>query len=402
MRYVSVFSGVEAATLAFAPLGWEAVCFCEVDDFPSAVLKYRYPRVPNLGDITKVRWKEVLREWGPVDLVVGGSPCQSFSIAGDRTGLDGASGLMWEYVRCVREVKPDWLLWENVPGALSSSNGEDFRCLLESLDALGYGLAWRVLDAQFFGVAQRRERVFLVGRLGDVEGPCEVLFEPESLSWDTPSSREKRQELAAGAGGGAEASGFRWNAGGKTALSVGETSPTVVSSEPPAVCSGFRWHQGSGAGAIGFECEQSPTLDTVKPPAICMAGQMPNSMVSDEVCGTLTAHEARGGVDRMRDGIAFSASQSGKQVQGVTDGCTVRRLTPRECERLQGMPDDWTKVPYKGKPADECPDTPRYKAIGNSMAVNVMKWLGARIDAIDKGSDPAEACSALRGEIFGV
>lgn len=295
MRYYSVFSGIEAASVAWGPLGWEPLLFSEIDEFPSAVLKARFPSVPNLGDITKINWKEAVREFGRPDIVVGGSPCQSFSIAGGRTGLEGASGLMWEYVRCVREVKPDWLLWENVPGALSSSHGEDFRCLLEALDACGYGLAWRVLDAQFFGVAQRRERVFLVGRLGDVEGPCEVLFEPESLYWDTQSSREKRQELAAGAGGCASCAGFHWNAGGKTALSVDETSPTVTSSDPPAVCSGFRWHQGSGAGAIGYEPDQSPTLDTVKPPAICMAGQMPNAMVSDEVCGTLTAHEAKGG-----------------------------------------------------------------------------------------------------------
>lgn len=264
MRYYSVFSGIEAASVAWGPLGWEPLLFSEIDEFPSAVLKARFPNVPNLGDMTKINWKEAVRDFGRPDIVVGGSPCQSFSIAGGRTGLKGASGLMWEYVRCVREVKPDWILWENVPGALSSSHGEDFRCLLEALDALGYGLAWRVLDAQFFGVAQRRERVFVVGRLGDVEGPCKVLFEPEGLSWDSPSSREKRAELAAGAGCGAEAAGFRW-------------------------------HQGSGAGAIGYEPDQSPTLDTVKPPAICMAGQMPNAMVSDEICGTLTAHEARGG-----------------------------------------------------------------------------------------------------------
>lgn len=294
MRYVSVFSGVEAATLAWEPLGWEPVCFCEVDEFPSAVLTRRWPDVPNLGDITKADWS-VYR--GAADLVVGGSPCQSFSIAGTRTGLEGASGLMWEYVRCVREVRPRWIVWENVPGALSSSGGEDFGCLLGELDALGYGLAWRVLDAQFFGVAQRRERVFLVGRLGDPDGPCQVLFEPESLSWDSPSSREKRQELAAGAGSGAACAGFRWNAGGKTALSVGETSPTVTSSDPPAVCAGFKWHQGSGAGSIGLEDEQSPTLtaDYHNPAVLCMAGQQPNSMVSDEICGTLTAHEARGG-----------------------------------------------------------------------------------------------------------
>ena len=404
MRYVSTFSGVEAASLAWAPLGWEPVCFSEVDPFPSAVLAHRYPDVPNLGDITKIDWKMVRRKYGQIDLVVGGSPCQSFSVAGTRTGLQGASGLMWEYVRCVREVKPDWLLWENVPGALSSSHGEDFRCLLEALDACGYGLAWRVLDAQFFGVAQRRERVFVVGRLGDVEGPCEVLFEPESLRWDSQSSREKRQELAARAGGG-------------------------------AACAGFKRHQGSGAGSIGLEDEQFPTLtadyhnpaviqlkgnaidrDTAQNGAwacdpdengaytlnatdvdgvLCMTDTQPNSMVSDEICGALSAtmHKyppvvgfaanQRGEV-RLQGGDgsvcgAIPASQSGKQVQGVTDGYAVRRLTPRECERLQGFPDDWTKVPYKGKPEDECPDTPRYKAIGNSMAVNVMRWIGMRI-----------------------
>lgn len=126
MRYVSTFSGVEAATLAWRPLGWQALCFAEVDPFPSAVLRERFPEVPNFGDVTKVDWRSLR---GTADLVVGGSPCQSFSVAGSRTGLDGASGLMWEYVRCVRDVMPRWLLWENVPGALSSSHGEDFRCL---------------------------------------------------------------------------------------------------------------------------------------------------------------------------------------------------------------------------------------------------------------------------------
>ena len=191
MRYVSVFSGIEAASVAWSPLGWEPVCFSEIEPFPSAVLAERFPEVPNLGDITKVDWSAYA---GTVDVVVGGSPCQSFSVAGSRTGLAGASGLMWEYVRAVQAIRPEWFVWENVPGALSSSHGEDFRCLLESMDELGYGLAWRVLDAQFYGVAQRRRRVFLVGHLGD-QRAAEVLFEPESLRWDTPSSREKRKTL---------------------------------------------------------------------------------------------------------------------------------------------------------------------------------------------------------------
>lgn len=399
MRYYSIFSGIEAASVAWGPLGWTPLLFSEVDEFPSAVLSERFPDVPNLGDITEVDWKKAVKTYGKPNLVVGGSPCQSFSIAGGRTGLEGASGLMWEYVRCVREVKPEWLLWENVPGALSSSHGEDFRCLLEALDALGYGLAWRVLDAQFFGVAQRRERVYLVGCLGDPGRACQVLFEPESLSWDSPSSREKRKELAAGAGGG-------------------------------AACAGFKYHQGSGAGSIGLEDEQSPTLTAdyhnpaifisgdhkasesvgvagtlsastggFKPGAVmCMTDTQPHSMVDPEVCGALSstmhkdppvvgfAANQRGEV-RLQGGDgsvcgAIPASQSGKQVQGVTDGHAVRRLTPRECERLQGMPDDWTRVPYRGKPAEECPDTPRYKAIGNSMAVPVMRWIGKRIQEV--------------------
>lgn len=224
MKYISLFSGIEAASVACEPLGWEPICFAELDEFPSAVLAERYPEVPNVGDVTKMNWK---RYRGKVDLVVGGSPCQSFSIAGKREGLQGESGLMYEYIRAVREVRPQWFLWENVPGALSSEGGEAFRQLLSEMDKLGYGLAWRVLDAQFFGVAQRRRRVFLVGRLGACP-PVEVLAEPESLRGDYPSSREKREALAAAARRGASSAGFKF-------------------------------HQGAGAGNIGFEVEQSPT-----------------------------------------------------------------------------------------------------------------------------------------------
>ena len=168
MRYISLFSGIEAATVAWEPLGWEPVCFAELDPFPCAVLEHRYPDVPNVGDVTKVKWKKFKNK---CDIVVGGSPCQSFSVAGKREGLSGESGLMFEYIRAVREVRPRWFLWENVPGALSSEGGEAFRQLLSEMDKLGYGLAWRVLDAQFFGVAQRRRRVFLVGRLGACPPP---------------------------------------------------------------------------------------------------------------------------------------------------------------------------------------------------------------------------------------
>lgn len=189
MKYVSIFSGIEAATVAWHPLGWEPLAFSEIDPFPSTVLQHHYPDIPNLGDITKIDWSPYV---GAADIVVGGSPCQSFSVAGKREGLAGASGLMFEYIRAVRELRPRWFVWENVPGAFTSERGEAYRQLLSEMDALGYGLAWRVLDAQFFGVAQRRERVFLVGSLGTMRC-AEVLFERESLSWNHQSSRQKRQ-----------------------------------------------------------------------------------------------------------------------------------------------------------------------------------------------------------------
>lgn len=341
MKYVSLFSGIEAATVAWEPLGWEPLAFSEIDAFPCAVLAERFPGVPNLGDITKIDWKKAVKAYGKPDVVVGGSPCQSFSIAGGRTGLDGASGLMWEYVRAVRDIKPRWLLWENVPGALSSTHGEDFRCLLEALDACGYGLAWRVLDAQFFGVAQRRERLFVVGRLGDVCGPCEVLFEPESLRWDTPSSREKRKAVAEGAGRGADTAGGALNPAdpqSKRVFSPCGVAPTLSS--------------GTGQGM------------NVQPSVLCIADNNTNASVDTELCGTLKCYCSP---------------------QMVSKGYGLRRLTPRECERLQGFPDDWTLVQYRGKPADECPDGPRYKAIGNSMAVPVMRWIGERIEAAERG-----------------
>lgn len=228
MRYISVFSGIEAASVALDGLGWEPVCFCEIDPFPSAVLAHRFPDVPNLGDITKVDWKEVIAEHGPVDVVVGGSPCQSFSIAGGRESLAGESALCFEYWRAVRDIRPRWFLWENVPGVFSTRDNA-FGQFLGKMEELGYGMAWRTLDAQFFGVAQRRRRVFLVGCLGEGGAPAAVLFERESVSGNTQSSREKRQELARAV-------------------------------EERARSGGFKFHHGAGAGGVGYETEQSPTL----------------------------------------------------------------------------------------------------------------------------------------------
>ena len=324
MRYISIFSGIEAATVAWERLGWTPVAFAEIDAFPSAVLAARYPDVPNLGDVTKVDWSPYR---GAVDLVVGGSPCQSFSVAGKREGLSGASGLMWEYIRCVQDVMPSWFIWENVPGAFNSERGWAFEQLLSSLDGCGFGMAWRVLDSQFSRipvwdgdggiaewigpVAQRRRRVFLVGHLGDMRA-CEVLFESESLRWDNPSSRETRKALARATGRGSttgslEVSGSDsdcltpWdpqakriftedsccptlNSGADTnnthiqptvLQSIGghadattkvseEVSQTLDTTGPPSCVylAGFKWHQGAQARDIGYEDEQAPTLTT--------------------------------------------------------------------------------------------------------------------------------------------
>ena len=463
MRYVSIFSGVEAATLAWEPLGWEPLAFCEIDDFPSAVLAERWPNVPNLGDITKVDWKKEIH--GAVDLVVGGSPCQSFSIAGKREGLKGASGLMFEYIRCVQELMPRWFLWENVKGALSCEGGAAFGQLLREMDALGYGLAWRVLDAQFFGVAQRRERLFLVGHLGDARA-CEVLFEPESMCWDTPSSREKRKAVAAASGRSVAQGGGTGrlnpddqhdtfsiagniigrkpenggNGGGFQ--EPGEPMYTLTTIDRPAVA--FKYHQCSKAGGIGAAVEQSPTLtadyhnpavmyeegetctaglsetgqanqggkgpliqdeisgtlSTVNNQSlVCMTDTQKNASVDTEVSGTISAHTRKDPpvvAFKNHQGAANgSGTDESEPIAGyhnLNDNTTaesginsvVRRLTPLECERLQGFPDNHTRIPWKGKPAEECPDSLRYKACGNSMAVPVMRWLGERIEAVDR------------------
>ena len=215
ISYISLFSGIEAASVAWQPLGRKPLCFSEVDEFPSAVLAARYPDVPNLGNIKDVDWQDAIGKYGKPDVVIGGSPCQSFSVAGKREGLNGASGLMYEYIRAIQEIRPGILLWENVPGALSSEHGQAFRQLLSSLDDIGYGLAWRVLDSEFWGVAQRRRRVFLVGCLGDPERAAKILFDEQSLYRNPKPSRVKRQEIAERAGNrsqGADTEGDTTNA----------------------------------------------------------------------------------------------------------------------------------------------------------------------------------------------
>lgn len=219
MRYLSTFSGIEAASVAWEPLGWTPVGFSEIDPFASAVLAHRFPGVKNYGDITKHESWDI--EPGTVDVLVGGSPCQAFSVAGLRRGLDDPRGqLTLVYLQLAARLQPEWIVWENVPGVLSADGGRAFGAFLGALVELGYGFAYRVLDARFFGVPQRRRRVFLVARrAGDWRSAGSVLLEREGVLWNPPTSEPTRQDLAAAATGGARAGG-RWWDGGDVAASL--------------------------------------------------------------------------------------------------------------------------------------------------------------------------------------
>ena len=265
MKYFSVCSGIEAASCAWEPLGWEPVGFSEIEPFPSAVLAHRFPSVKNYGDMTKYKeWKDV----GQFDVLVGGTPCQSFSVAGLRKGLNDPRGnLMLTFGAIADHFKPTWIVWENVPGVLSSNGGRDFGSFLGMLGELGYGVAYRVLDAQYFGVAQRRRRVFVVGYLGDWRRAAKVLFESESLCGYPPPSREAREGIT-----GATAFGIGESGDVAHCLRSGASkadkheSTTYVCFEPR-----------SPDGCARFVGDIAPTLNRMgggqREPCICLMDQ---------------------------------------------------------------------------------------------------------------------------------
>jgi DNA (cytosine-5)-methyltransferase 1 len=209
MRFGSVCSGIESASVAWKPLGWDPRWYSEIDPFASAVLAERHPETPNLGDMTQIK-RKTLQSHGTIDLLVGGTPCQSFSVAGLRKGLaDPRGNLALEFLRLADESRARWLVWENVPGVLSVNQGRDFGAFLGGLRELGYGFAYRILDAQYFGVPQRRRRVFVVGYSGDWRRSAAVLFERHSMQGNPPPRREARQALAGTLGGRSQSGGFR-------------------------------------------------------------------------------------------------------------------------------------------------------------------------------------------------
>lgn len=320
LRYLSICSGIEAATVAWRPLGMEAVAFAEIDAFPCQVLQHHYPDVVNLGDITSVDWGAY-----EADIVVGGTPCQSFSIAGRREGLGGVSGLVREYFRLLETIHPTWFVWENVPGAVSSNGGKDFAEILSKWNDLGYCVAWRVLDSQYFGTPQRRCRVFAVGHSSNWRNPIKVLFEPDSLRGNIKQGSKARKDDTTNAESGVGKAGWY------RLVSFGEYKN-----------SGF-----------------SSTLQA-----------RDYKYVTDIICAPVAPTISSSGPPYSRTGNQRT------ELDALVYDKKVRRITPLECERLQGFPDNYTNIPG-------ATDGKRYKALGNSMAVPVMRWIGNRIIQVE-------------------
>lgn len=454
---------MEAATVAWHPLGWTPVAFSEIEEFPKAILQYRYPQIPNYGDLTK--YDEWPLDRGSIDLVVGGTPCQAWSVAGKRLGLDDPRGrVALAYAGLIGKLLPRWIVWENVPGVYSAGKpgGADFAAFVGTLAKLGYSIAYRTLNAEYFGVPQRRRRCILVGYLGDWRPAAAVLFEPESLRRDIKKGRKKGEGIASSPQGGPSPGDPRgcWWDGGQTSqtldavLSKGQTMPDK--NRFPAVLQPYRkakraqtetddetWVEADKANTLNlfdlgdtrtthaivepvkpFCSDVAPTITSSGPPfsrtgnerteaealvvqpqpiafqpgnLVRRAGADPSTEAFPTIkcdAGVQSPHVAYPvAFDAFNQTVSdtaqtINAARTGIQhVGGVfnpSQAMAVRRLTPEECEALQGFPKGYSRIPWKGKPASECPDGPRYKACGNSMAVPVMAWVGQRIAEVDK------------------
>jgi len=432
VNYLSVCSGIEAASQAFVPRGWKPVAFSEIEPFPCAVLAHHYPETPNWGDMTKFKdWPDA-----NVDVLCGGTPCQSFSVAGLRQGLaDPRGNLMLTFGAIADRYRPKWLVWENVPGVLSSNAGRDFASFVGLLGQLGYGWAYRVLDAQHVrtrrfphAVPQRRRRVFVVGYIGDWRRAAAVLFDRESLSGHPAPRRQAGQSTTRGFECGPQGGGFtdlaptldtrckdgpirnQLGAGVITANRMTAFGEYVEDGTASAMkARDFKDATDLVAHSLrgeGFDASEDSTGRgtplvpvAIQERAICEnpnAGPDGAGVKMDGSSYTLEARTVPQAVAfdlRGREGGAMPegphntanirAASGGSSRSYVAQPWAVRRLTPVECERLQGFTDDFTRIPYRGKPADKCPDGPRYKALGNSWAVNCADWIAERIEAVE-------------------
>ena len=361
MIYLSVCSGIEAVSVAWEPLGFKPIGFAEIEKFPCELLQQKYPNVKNYGDITQYeKWNA-----GQFDILVGGTPCQSFSIAGKRGGTaDERGALMYAYLGIVEIYRPRWVIWENVPGVLSSNSGYDFTSFLAGLEKCGYGWAYRVLDAQYFGVPQRRRRVFVVGHIDNrTDLAAKVLFEQQGVCGNIAAGSETQKETTAAIGKGVNyfrrGGNYKYHKDKKAATLRNSASSDcfdlVLASEKEtaeALLAQYGKRQNNQEAFSGdyfvVNGRQNPVVSKNRAVALDTDGR------TNTVC---------------------CAENTGTQ-------CRIRCLTPLECERLQGFPDNYTQIEWRGKPAEQCPDSLRYKAIGNSMAVPVMRWIGERIKRI--------------------
>lgn len=421
MRYGSLCSGIEAASVAWEPLGWQPAWFAEIEPFPCAVLTHHWPHVTNHGDMTLLVGKILSGEVEAPDILVGGTPCQAFSVAGLRGSLDDERGNLTlvlirildaiDFIRARNGQPPCILVWENVPGVLNTKDNA-FGCFLgglagESLPLEPAGkkwtnagavfgpsreIAWRILDAQYFGVPQRRRRVFAVASAGNIAA-AEVLFERKSQAGHPAAGGEAGQNPAAFVEGSfgnykqstvcgtVRASGGAVQGGSETLLACrmrgfgnyiqDNTAGTVKARDhkdaTDLIVVNGRQHPTVSDKAHTLDCHHSGSTNVV-----CINGNIINKAPTG----------GGNGLGVSDTGIAYTLTTTDRHA--VSDGLQVRRLMPVECERLQGFPSGHTQIPWRGKPAADCPDSLRYKAIGNSMAVPVMHWIGKRIQQVNQ------------------
>jgi len=443
MRFLSLFSGIEAATCAWNPLGWECAAVAEIEPFPCSLLKHHYPEVPNLGDVTKITADQV-SALGHIDLVCGGFPCQDLSVAGKRKGLQNAdgsatrSGLFFDAMRIADWANPRWLFIENVPGMFSSNSGRDFAAVVGEMAGCEFAVPqdgwrnagvvvgprglveWSVMDAQYHGLAQRRRRVFIVRDSGDWSNRPPLFLEPYRLQGHPAPSRETRKGIAGTLsartkGGGGLGTDFELG-GGLIPLMHADISPALKArdSKGPSsdgdgdgailvpMCAAFKGGQGSAAGGIGYAVELSPTLSSAdsgsnRVPVLMAPIAFPERMSATQCASTENLAPSMGALNptsiayttKMHNTTSNNAGKIFEERTAALDAnspppalltaMAVRRLTPGECESLQGFPQGYTNVPHRGKPAA---DGNRYKALGNSWAVPNVRWIGERIQSV--------------------
>ena len=417
LRSATFCSGVGAPEVAMGDIVDFKYC-CEFDKFPSAVLASRFPDIPNIGDMLKRHESDIYNST-EIDLAMAGTPCQGFSVAGLRGGLDSDDRAMLtiEFVRILQEKQPRWFIWENVPGVLSSGGGADFKEIVRAFTSIGYGICWRLLDAQYIGVPQRRRRVFIVGHLGDWRPSYRVLFEFKSLHGNIGKGGEKRKKYTRDTEGNTgdticnRMRGFGDYVEDNVSSALLARDAKDAKDAKDLVCQSIH---GTQDPIVSKELAHCLGRNNGQENAIVSIHENQRAEVTlNDTCGAL---KTLGGKPGQGYPCVFRYSKSHRQTyidqriynDGTTntlntgDGCSnqstqnfvvpdpeinrdgyVRKLTPLECERLQGFPDNWTQIAYTKYSAGDCPKGHRYRAMGNSMAVPVIRWIGERIVKVD-------------------